>query len=106
MAAMTDDEKAALADVYERAAEYLEEYGWRQISAGRPGEKRCFIGATASACGQSTLSPTWDSTLWRSANDLAAEVLEVDNITKWNDEKGRTADEVINTLHGLANKLR
>lgn len=105
---MTDDEKAELAGIYERAAEYLEEYGWRQGGAGSHGYRRCFIGATASACGQ-TIGNAWSGwaiNLWHNANDLAAKVLEIDSITLWNDEPSRTKDEVINTLHALSNKLR
>lgn len=97
---MTDDEKAELAGVYERAAEYLEEYGWQQRRSGKHGGPRCFIGATLSALDNNMCA------LWYTASDFAEKVLEVPMIMVWNDECGRTADEVINTLHALVNKLR
>lgn len=111
---MTDDEKAALADVYERAAEYLEEYGWQQGASGTQGQARCFIGATYSAVYTNTTCDddiSWRNAdnLWRQANNFAAKTLRIGDewkILYWNDDPARTKDEVINVLHGLANKLR
>ena len=108
---MTEDEKAVLADVYERAAEYLEKYGWKRGSAGEEGRPRCFIGATASAIGEIKIDNfiVSDPVLWHKANCFAAKTLELPSHTSimdWNDDPDRTADEVINTLHALANKLR
>jgi hypothetical protein len=107
---MTDDEKAALADVYERAADYAETVGWQQHSAGEFGQPRCFIGLTASAVGEVRVG-TWgwklnNMPLWTKANEFASDALAVDGIIEWNDDPTRTKDEVINTLHALANKLR
>jgi hypothetical protein len=106
---MDDATKAALADVYERAAEYAEEWGWTQGRAGEYGEPRCFMGLTASAVGEvKNQYGGWtlvDGPLWHRANEFAESVLESAAI-EWNDEEGRTKDEVINTLHALANKLR
>jgi hypothetical protein len=105
---MTDDEKAALADVYEKAAEYLEEYGWIQGDLGHQGGPRCFVGALRSA----------NEALETQARIMAEDVLELSNhcyiricscggaMAMWNDEEDRTSDEVINTLRALANKLR
>lgn len=111
---MTDDEKRELADVYEKAAEYLEEYGWSQgkdqfITYGEEGGPRCIMGAIQSAGGYGQLREL--------AAEFFAEVLELDypineyaspavRPIRWNDEPGRTKDEVVNTLLGLANKLR
>lgn len=98
---MTDDEKAELADVYEKAAEYLEEYGWRQNSGGVHGGPRCLVGAIDSSLLVITRYP-----LFSRACNFVATALEVDCEMDWNDDPSRTKDEVINVLHGLANKLR
>lgn len=100
---MTDDEKAALADVYEKAAEYLERYGWLHTGGGgKHGGARCFIGATLSALNNHYVP------LWHESSRFAEDILELPygGIMGWNDDPSRTADEVINTLHALANKLR
>lgn len=106
---MTDDEKATLADVYEKAAEYLEEYGWKR-SFGMHGYDRCIMGAFESV--------TWDSAddrRWSIACTWAMDVLELVGreedygkhpLSVWNDDPSRTKDEVINLCLGLANKLR
>lgn len=102
---MTDGEKAELADVYEKAAEYLEEYGWKKGGAGMPGGLRCFIGATASAVGEFECSGFWkvsNGPLWHRANEFAAEALDLpkpEAIMDWNDDPDRTKDEVINLPH-------
>lgn len=101
--AMTDDEKAALADVYERAAEYLEEYGWVQHSGGGEGDSACVaVSIYRVQCGQVSLSDAFR---------FFADALELKgdscfDVYNWNDEPDRTKDEVINTLHALANQLR
>ena len=100
---MTDDEKAALADVYERAAEYLEEYGWIQFSMTRSNGAACMAGACyLTGCGH----------MFDTALRFICKTMELEGDTptqaigRWNDSKGRTKDEIINTLHALANKLR
>ena len=105
---LSDDEKRELAEVYERAAEYLEEHGWRQFELGKDTEPRCFNGATWSAsCELFGLHSRGEK--WEAASKFAAQVLELRDFSQipyWNDADDRTADEVINTLHALANKLR
>lgn len=104
---MTDDEKSELADVYEKAAGYLEEYGWRQGEQGGWGASACLVGALVEATGHE-----WPLTA--EARITAEDVLELGPmveselvpLAKWNDDPTRTKDEVINTLHALANKLR
>lgn len=109
---MTDDEKAALADAYERAADYLEIWGWIQGDLEDDRGSVCFVGALDEVAGDIRML----------AADFAANALELPHncpsnsrsgtckccqpIVDWNDAEGRTADEVINTLHALANKLR
>lgn len=99
---VTDDEKAALADVYEKAAEYLEENGWYPGDLGKLSAIACFANAITWSSGQNAVVK---------ACYLASEVLELEDpgvvaIFRWNDDPTRTKDEVINVLHGLANKLR
>ena len=109
---LSDEEKRELAEVYERAAEYLEEHGWTQLNSGQEGRPRCFVGATASAVGEIQCGHFFrvkNSPLWHSANDFAKKALELPpyvDIIDWNDDPDRSVDEVINTLHALANKLR
>lgn len=87
---MTDDEKRELVDVYEKAAGRLER------------SDECIWAGIFYASG--------DLPLAFRAGQLASEVLElggqVPALFKWNDDPTRTKDEVINVLHGLANKLR
>ena len=106
------EEKAELAEVYERAAEYLEEYGWCQASTfddfdggmGQ-GNPSCFAIAISEANANVSVER---HLAWK----FAAVTLELDTydpfgvVVQWNDDPDRTADEVINTLHALANKLR
>jgi hypothetical protein len=86
-----------IAEVIENAAEYLKEYGWRQLKAGVHGESRCLVGALSSAAGTYALHmdarKAVESHLW-----LAAAV--------WNDMPGRTKEEVIDALIGTAKDLR
>lgn len=113
---MDAETKAELADVYEKAAEYLEEHGW----CG-PGEFNSFSGSmgdgnpSCMAIAISQFSQQTDgrvSPLEETAWNFAANALELNSddgfgaVLRWNDTPGRTADEVINTLHALANKLR
>ena len=102
------EEKAELAEVYERAAEYLEKYGWKQYDLGSDTKPRCFNGATWSASCE-LFDVHWRGYKWETASKFAAQVLELSDYTKipyWNDDPDRTVDEVINTFHALANKLR
>lgn len=107
---MTEDEKRELADVYEKAAEYLEEYGWIQGEAGEPGSARCMVGAMSSALGFSFFLSPLQRPVLDKARNFAEQVLEIwdsyATLAYWNDDPSRTKDEVINVLHGLANKLR
>ena len=108
---LSEREKVELAEVYEKAAEYAERVGWRQHEAGEFGVPRCFIGLTASAVGESRNDyGGWtlrDADLWSRANLFAEKALQADEgMITWNDDPDRTVDEVINTLHALANKLR
>lgn len=107
---MTEDEKRELADVYEEAAEAIERDGWTQGELVDHKGRRCFIGGLVAAT-NNQYNRTY------AAGVYAEQVLElpprdsrcegiVFPIAEWNDEKGRTKDEVINLLHGLANKLR
>ena len=99
---MTEDEKAALANVYERAAELIETAGWRQSLNGM-GVTHCVGTAMGTIAGQC-------SPLYLRAVDVFCSALElprgVGAMVDWNDDPTRTVDEVINTLHALANKLR
>lgn len=109
---LSDSEKAELAEVYEKAAEYLEKYGWCQAStfkgfAGGMGEGN--PSCLAIAIGEAGNGLAIMKLLaWK----FAAATLELDTydpfgvVVRWNDEPTRTEDEVINTLHALANKLR
>lgn len=103
---MDDNLKRELAEVYEKAAEYLEEKGWCP-ALGPMGGPGCI-----------------DQALWavnpkisRDAISFAVTALELEGslydtghdastLGRWNDDPSRTEDEVINTLHALANKLR
>ena len=99
------EEKAELAEVYERAAEYLEEYGW--FGSG----PNCNIDLHNAACMAIAIdkSAKGKSAL---ACEFVQEALELEGHTpagaifRWNDDPDRKADEVINTFHALANKLR
>lgn len=103
---MDAETKATLADVYEKAAEYLEEYGWTQRTLGNDGGPRCMMGGIYSVT---------DTKTYFTAAKFICQALEIPlrnsgrggaEVADWNDDPSRTADEVINTLHALANKLR
>ena len=101
---MTEDEKRELADAYEQAANWIDTHGW----FGNRREHR-----SAPACFAIALQQTSHYTLSNKAFRWAVQVLELPlgitpimSIFEWNDDPSRTKDEVINVLHGLANKLR
>lgn len=113
---MDAETKAALADIYEKAAEYLEKHGWwgpegfdsfsGSMGDGNPS---CMAIAISQFSEQSDERVSF---LEEIAWNFAATTLELNSddgfraIVRWNDTPGRKADEVINTLHALANKLR
>lgn len=100
---LSESEKAELAEVYEKAADAIEDRGWFHPTQNRDG-KMCFVLA---------LDHVGGYRLSNKACEFAADALELPGafsasgrIYPWNDNPSRTADEVINTLHALANKLR
>jgi hypothetical protein len=109
MERMYAETKERLAEVYEEAAEYLEEYGWIKGDMGQHGGPRCLTGAIESVNG---MGSNRELAFIVSALELGACFMpDCDGscgspVVAWNDDPGRTADEVINTLHALANKLR
>ena len=111
---MVSDEEAALL----RAAERIEKYGWRQGDAGEAGQPQCLVGAISSACddltpGRGAFDDTFMGAYGRAfddtfmgALDRVISVVEADDwtlgIVQWNDDAGRTKDEVIDVLRRAA----
>jgi hypothetical protein len=95
-----------LAQVYRRAAEVIDERGWFQGWYADPdGRRVCMLGACAVALGAEfetegrsngeprvVFARDADNTMWHKAWDGLH--TKVHKTTKWNDESGRTAEQV------------
>jgi hypothetical protein len=83
------------------AAEYLEEHGWIQgagfADRDLPCPAACAMGAIEMAA---SASKSYD--LWVSAINRMQNYLHGKRIDSWNDVKGRTKEEVIDTLRQAA----
>lgn len=93
--------EVSVADVLTRAADLLEEFGWRQ---GDYGSKRegtfCMLGAVDAACGDLGANFHNDGVclaLYKSFEDAS--------VVKWNDAPGRTKAEVVAKLRDAAARL-
>lgn len=85
-------------EVLTRAKAYLLNHGWRHGAAGRHGGPRCAVGAICSVGGFPTLYH--DGTHWGQEPALLAAAKAIgaqvgSQLPGWNDEEGRTFDEVI-----------
>lgn len=104
------------ADDYELAAEILDTDGWREGFFGAPGQPSCLLGAVRKAVYARTGS-------WEQVTALSSEALTRDipvkapasfqladdnarNIILWNDEPGRTKEEVQDQLILAAKRRR
>lgn len=102
-----DDEAREILRV---AATYLEKYGWCQRLL-RDGDARCAVGAIVEADAlMSGRGPfTLSSTLYQRktvaasmAYDKLCSHVRVELLEKWNDEEGRTMDEVVSAMRESA----
>ena len=99
------EEKAELAEVYEKAADKIQELGWyhpRQILTNSVGTVCFVLAIDRVAPGLSNLACKFAA----DALELPEGFSDSSRIYPWNDDPARTEDEVINTFHALANKLR
>lgn len=77
-------------DVLRKARAYLLEHGWQQGDYGIQGGRRCALGAIKSARDPDTyVSDEHPAVL------ALGDVVEDQFVCRWNDEDGRTLDEVI-----------
>ena len=93
------------AEVLRRAADYIEEHGWRQQVLGCNGGPRCAVGAMCSAVGKSGIPLSGDCPEMFAAWDALQASLDAFSIAQWNDHRDRTATEVISTLRRVADEL-
>lgn len=104
---------SALADIYRRAAEIIDERGWHQGWYSDPdGQRVCLLGACAVACG-ATFDPrndqpcpefddSADHKRWFAAWDALTPF--VAHLSAWNDAADRTAEDVKALLLEAAEK--
>ena len=92
------DIQICAADVLEQAADNMIIYGWTQGTYGLAGEEQCLIGHVVTVCKEN-----WE------LNDYVYWVLE-ERLNKspqgWNDQIGRTFDEVRDLMLLTAKDLR
>jgi hypothetical protein len=85
------------------AAEVLERDGWTQgVYHDLESGCRCAQGALDSIYGAHEAEGSYDQAVEEAANDHLAAVIGTPRIISWNDEPGRTADEVIAALRAAA----
>ena len=77
------------------AADYIEEHGWCQTVL-RDGERVCVIGAIRAVHKGRSLEPR------DPVYGLLRERIGPDNIVAWNDDPGRTVEDVLAALRGAA----
>lgn len=80
-----------------KAAQYIRDHGWFQGNYYGPDGCVCVLGAIRAATGQD------DSCALVKLAAIRAGVSRYD-LDTWNDEKGRTKEEVLNLLDGIANE--
>jgi hypothetical protein len=83
-------------DVFERAAELLKRDGWTQNSFGQSGEPMCLVGAISVARSELALPP--ETVQWERAFSILYSLTFPEKLTEWNDDEGRTAQEVLYLL--------
>jgi hypothetical protein len=88
-----------LAEIYSRAADYIEKHGWRQHSfGGSNGQSACLMGALLVTTGDILGKD------FRFACAVLKESAIGPFLTRWNDTPGRTKEEVIAFLREQAVK--
>lgn len=92
------------AEVLRKAAEYLATRGWKQNTVGEHGGPRCAVGSIWSASGWTGNRADLDTLVESAWNEMEAH-LGVPSLARWNDERGRTREEVIAKLREVADKL-
>lgn len=109
----SDEQIGLAADVLEAAADNLFVQGWQQGTYGSEDGKRCAIGHILSGekkvlnsrfCNIDRLVHV--DTIARSALRDQIDSSHSHGISTWNDEEGRTAEEVRDALLGAAKDLR
>jgi hypothetical protein len=104
-----------VADVLDDAADWLETHEWLQGRLSDPEGAR--VGLTTAACALGSLHLAWCSWSQGSGNpaicsaayDAFIEVIDADtagDITDWNDEPGRTKQQVLDTFRAAAKQER
>lgn len=86
------------AEVLRKAAEYLETHGWMQGDYGVPGGPSCLLGAMRKTTRATT--PDYDIAYWAIRKSVGGRLP-----VEWNDQPGRTAEEVIAKLREVADQL-
>ena len=94
-------------EVFEKAAELLEERGWCQDKMWS-GRQVCYIGALRLAAMGSLDPADWKHAgrVKYNAAIAAVEHALKGEVDEWNDETGRTAEEVIDHMKMMAKDLR
>jgi hypothetical protein len=115
---MMSDLMEKMAETLERAAGLLEIHGWTQCVYKNEAGAMCIRGALYQAVGLNTNTQqviTSSTTVrdWNGRSDLAisaayrlARKVGAGSEISWNDEDGRTADEVIDALKETAKDIR
>jgi hypothetical protein len=102
-------------EIFEKAAEILEQRGWCQNSMENAAGALCYSGALRVAAMGSLTAKPWNDTLnqvslrqWYEFNRAYcwAENVLNDSIPEWNDVPGRTMEEVIDHMKMMAKDLR
>jgi hypothetical protein len=89
-------------DVLVAAKGYLLEHGWMQGDFGEHGAPRCIVGVLGSVSG--VVNPRdneWPQSMYRAlvaVEDAASIDTYCDNIANWNDDGGRTFEQVIDAI--------
>lgn len=92
-------------EILERGAEYIETWGWQQGWLGgnnggvRPDGPACAVGALVSVAKKPGIP--WDA---RAA--LLEAIPPGESLGSWNDQKGRTQEEVVGLMREVAATLR
>lgn len=104
---LTESPVVTAADVLERAALILEEWNWCQGQL-RDGDSFCMLGAIAFASGMNPydVPDSWDMqeppTVYEEAVGVLSSVCP--HKARWNDQEGRTKEEVIAMLREAAER--
>lgn len=92
----------AAATILFRAAEILRTEGWRQGDLGFEGDPHCLFGAICQAALEQTPGEyAWAYEAFTSHSPFRSALAG----TVWNDEPGRTAEEVISLLESVAAQI-